>query len=91
MIRDLSLALSGAILMGCAVIALFFFRFWRRTGERLFGWFATAFLLLVVERVIILTVAPEISHHPLFYCTRLVAFLCIVWAILDKNRTGGRA
>lgn len=87
MMENLSTALSGAILMACAVIALFFFRFWRRTGERLFGWFATAFLLLVFERVIILTVVPEISHHPLFYCTRLVAFLCIVWAIWDKNRS----
>lgn len=90
MIRDLSLALSGAILMACAVIALFFFRFWRRTGERLFGWFATAFALLMLERVIIVTVTPEISHHPLFYCTRLVAFLCIAGAIWDKNRGRGR-
>jgi hypothetical protein len=87
MIDELNIAASGAILLGHAVIGLYFLRFWRQTRERLFGWFAVAFFILAVERIIIITVVPEIRHHPLFYCTRLVAFLVIAWAIWDRNRS----
>lgn len=86
MINELSAALSGANLLGCAVIGLFFLRFWRQTRERLFACFAVSFFILAAERAIILTVVPEIRHHPLFYCTRLVAFLVLAWAIWDRNR-----
>jgi hypothetical protein len=32
----LKIFLSGAISMACLTIALFFLRFWRQTGDRLF-------------------------------------------------------
>lgn len=86
MMHDLSIACSGAVLLGFGVISLFFWRFWQLTRERLFACFAVAFLILAIERVIILTVVPEVAHHPLFYCTRLVAFLVVASAIWDKNR-----
>jgi len=42
--------IMGAIAMASAVVALFFLRFWRDTGDRLFGMFALAFLLLGITR-----------------------------------------
>ena len=44
--------LSGAISMGFLVISLFFLRFWKRSGDRLFIFFSLAFLLLLVERIV---------------------------------------
>ena len=41
----------GAIAMASAVVALFFLRFWRETGDRLFAMFALAFLLLGITRI----------------------------------------
>ena len=86
MIHDLSIACAGAILFGYLVIAFFFFRFWQQTRARLFVCFAAAFLILAVERAMMLTVVVEPIHRPLIYCTRLVAFLVIAWAIWDANR-----
>jgi uncharacterized membrane protein HdeD (DUF308 family) len=40
----------GAIAMASTMAALFFLRFWRDTGDRLFAMFALAFLLLGITR-----------------------------------------
>lgn len=85
MMHNLSLACSGAVFFGYVVISLFFCRYWRQTGMRLFAAFAVAFLILALERVMILTVDVEPIHRPLIYLTRLVAFLVIAWAIWDAN------
>jgi hypothetical protein len=42
--------LMGAIAMASTIVALFFLRFWRETGDRLFAMFALAFLLLGITR-----------------------------------------
>jgi hypothetical protein len=84
--HDLSIALAGGILLGYLVIALFFLRFWRQTRARLFLCFAVAFLILAFERLMLLAGPTELVHLPLFYGTRLIAFLVIAWAIWDQNR-----
>ena len=86
MTSNLSIASAGAVLFGYIIVAVFFLRFWRQTRARFFGWFAIAFAILAVERAIIITIDMEPIHEPLIYCTRLVAFLVIAWAILDTNR-----
>ena len=86
--NELSLALAGAVVFGYLVIALFFLRFWRQTHQRLFVWFAIAFSLLALERVLLLLEPFAWVHQPQFYCTRLIAFLMIACAIWDKNRSG---
>lgn len=74
--------LAGAITMGFAVATLFFFRFWRQSRDRLFLLFSAAFLLLGVDRV----VASTTSVGDAVYLLRLLAFVLIVAAVLDKNR-----
>lgn len=86
MIQELSIACAGAVLFGFVVIGLFFFRFWRQTRARLFACFGVAFLILALERAMMLTEVIEPIHQPWIYCTRLVAFLVIAWAIWDMNR-----
>jgi hypothetical protein len=78
--------LSGAISMACLTIALFFLRFWRQTGDRLFVIFAAAFGLLMVERLMLATVSTSHELAPYIYVMRLFAFLLIMGAVVDKNR-----
>ncbi len=87
MIDKLSIAFAGAIVFGYVIIGLFFCRFWQQTRARLFAYFAAAFFILALERVMINTLDFEPIHRPLIYCTRLVAFLVIAWAIWDANRS----
>lgn len=74
--------LSGALSTGYLLVALFFLRFWRETHERLFGYFATAFVILAFQRALLAFLDPT----PLLYLLRLGAFTMILWAIIDKNR-----
>jgi amino acid transporter len=83
---DLLLGLvSGAILMGYAVCALFFFRFWRQTHDRLFLVFALAFGLLGLQRLGLVLTEPLEEWRTGLYIARLLAFLLILGAIVDKN------
>ena len=81
-----TLFISGAICMACFTIALFFFRFWRRTSDRLFLMFGAAFLLLMGERIILVTIDTSHEFAPFVYLCRLLAFALIIAAIVDKNR-----
>lgn len=78
--------LLGATALGCLVIALFFVRFWRETGDRFFALFALAFTTFAVNRTILafLNEQDEASTGP--YVVRLLAFLLIIAAVVDKNR-----
>lgn len=83
----MNLFLMGAIMMGFAVAGLFFLRFWRRTGDRLFLIFALAFWLLGLNRLALVLIAGAESQEPdaIFYVIRLVGYVLIIVAILDKN------
>lgn len=76
----------GAIAMASAVAALFFLRFWRDTGDRLFVIFAAAFLLLAATRIGLVLAHGREEPETYWYWVRLVAFLLILAAIIDKNR-----
>ena len=79
--------LSGAVAMACLTIGLFFFRFWRRTHDRLFVMFAAAFWLLMAERIILVTLTTSHEYAPFVYLVRLLAFALIIAAVVDKNRS----
>lgn len=78
--------LAGAAIVSLMVIAMFLLRFWRRTRDRLFLFFAGAFLILMLERVIRALMTVETEWAPYVYLVRLAAFTLIIIAIVDKNR-----
>ncbi|HEX2188864.1 MAG TPA: DUF5985 family protein [Longimicrobiaceae bacterium] len=78
--------LSGAMVMGYLVPGLFFFRFWKESADRLFLIFAVAFWMLAVQRTLLTLLAEEPGAHIYLYVVRLLAFLLIIAAIVDKNR-----
>lgn len=75
----------GALAMASWVAGLFFLRFWRDTGDRLFAIFALAFWLFALTRCAIALVPKENESHSYLYWIRLLAFLLILIAIIDKN------
>lgn len=78
---------NGAVIMGHVIAALFFLKFWRRTGDRLFLAFAAAFLLMgMVPLLTNLMAVPREEQSP-FYLLRLAAFLLIICAIVGKSRS----
>lgn len=77
---------NGALAAADGVIALFFVKFWRRSGDRLFALFAVAFGLLTVQRVALGLMREWGEGSPLIYGLRLLAFLLILAGITDKNR-----
>jgi hypothetical protein len=78
--------LSGAVGMGSLVIALFFVRFWRSSGDRFFLYFALSFLIEGVHRFYSGYFTADSEDSPLHYLVRLLAYALILWAIWEKNR-----
>jgi hypothetical protein len=79
--------LWGATAMACWTIGLMFFRSWRHTEDRFFALFGAAFWILGVHWTALATVGAvdEMRHY--FYVIRLLAFVVVLVAIVDKNRT----
>jgi hypothetical protein len=77
---------EGALCLGFAAIALFFLRFWRRSRDRLFAWFALAFAVMAASRLALTLMSLPDEARLALRLLRLVAFLIILWAIIDKNR-----
>jgi uncharacterized membrane protein HdeD (DUF308 family) len=76
----------GAIAMASLVAAVFFLRFWRDTRDRFFLFFAIAFFVEAINRVVLgLKTVPQ-EHEPFFYVIRLCTYMLIIAAIVDKNR-----
>lgn len=76
----------GAVAMGHFVAGLFFLRFWKKTRDRFFAWFALAFWILGLNRVVMVYMG-DLSEHHFVYWVRFAAYLVILFAILDKNRS----
>lgn len=82
--------LLGAAAMGSLAAALFFLRFWTRTRDSFFLFFAAAFGIEGASRLpLALEQAPN-ETEPLYYLPRLVAFSLIAVAVILKNRPRGR-
>ena len=85
--------LSGGIMVGFLASGYFFFRFWQKTRDSLFAVFATAFLILAIERLLLLATVnvgdPTGGTHELrgyVYWVRFSAFMLIIVAFVLKNR-----
>jgi len=78
--------LNGANVMGALAAGLFFLRFFRQSRDRLFLAFALAFWLMAANWMLLAFVGPEHEARTYLYVLRLVAFVLIIAAIVDKNR-----
>ena len=77
--------LSGAVTLGFLVAAGFFLRFWRRTHDRLFLAFAAAFTLLAMNQLLATFLGAGDELTPYTYVLRVLGFVLILLAIVDKN------
>ncbi len=81
--------LSGVVVTLWAIAGVVFLRFWRESHDRLFAFFATAFMLLAIN-YLVLAVNPRDSEiRPYLFLIRLAAFVGIIVGIIDKNRKAG--
>ena len=78
--------LSGMLVGGFIMAALFFLRFWKRTREALFMFFAGAFLLLGAGQALLALTGLPVEERSWIYLIRLAAFLLILIGIFSKNR-----
>jgi hypothetical protein len=78
--------IGGAIVMGFAVAALMFLKFWRKTGEGLFLAFAASFLLLGITQTLLSLGGFVDEERSWLYLLRLAAFLLILFAMWWQNR-----
>jgi hypothetical protein len=82
--------LSGMITMGYVIAGLFFFRFWRRTGDALFVYFGTSFWLLALGPATSLVLETPREDQSWIYLIRLAAFVLLIIGIVGKNLNGSR-
>lgn len=78
--------LSGVVACGFVVGGLFFLRFWKRTRDSLFLWFALSFWLLGLGQSVLALGNIPVEERSFVYLIRLAAFLVILFAIFRKNR-----
>jgi hypothetical protein len=78
--------IAGALAMGYWMVGLFFLRFWTKTRDRLFAIFALAFWILGLIRIGLLLTYDLHEHRPTLYWFRLLAYVLILVAVIDKNR-----
>ncbi|HKQ44212.1 MAG TPA: DUF5985 family protein [Rhizomicrobium sp.] len=79
--------LTGAVSMASFLVALFFLRFWVRTRDRFFLIFAIAFGIYAISQLV-LGLSNVLEFEPLYYLPRVLTFLLIVLAVVEKNRHG---
>jgi hypothetical protein len=65
---------------------VFFLQYWRASGDRFFAFFAVAFAVFAVNRVVLGFLDTDSEARPVVYLVRLLCFLLIAAAIFDKNR-----
>jgi uncharacterized membrane protein HdeD (DUF308 family) len=80
--------LSGMVATGFLIAALFFFRFWRRTGDSLFATFGISFILFAIGQSASLVGDTPQDDRTWVYLLRLVGFILLLVAIIRKNLNG---
>jgi hypothetical protein len=77
--------LAGANIALFVVAAILFLRFYRKTTDRLFAFFALAFFILGINGTIFQFFDSTNEARTYLYAVRAVAFSVIIYAIVDKN------
>lgn len=92
---SVNLFLSGGGTACFLMSALFFLKFWRASRDRFFSRLSMACVLFALERIIGLITYQTMPHDPAsvestlpwIYLVRLVGFLIILYAVIQKNRS----
>lgn len=79
----------GMLAMTTVVAALVFLRYWRASGDRLFAFFALAFVAMSVSWTALAATPATFDEIHYVYLVRLLAFVLIIVGIIDKNRRAG--
>lgn len=82
--------MSGGLIAGYLVGGLFFFKFWRASGDSLFFFFATSLGILALQRLLLSLSVAGIEDQTLFYVLRLAAYVLLLAGIVNKNRRATR-
>ena len=82
--------LAGAVTLGYLVAAGFFLSFWHRTHDRFFLAFGIAFILFALNQFLAAALLVVIEPNSLIYLLRVLGFVIIIGAIVDKNVKGAR-
>jgi hypothetical protein len=82
---DMNQLMSGAMVLAYVLAGVFFLRFWRTTRDRLFMIFAIAFWILAAQRLALAMTTEVFEDVTYLYVVRLIAFVLILGAIIDKN------
>lgn len=86
MMGDPELFIAGTLVMTAVAIGLYFLKYWKLSKDRFFIWFAAAFWTFGLGWII-RAFHPAVSEHAHWvFLPRLLAFVMIIVAILDKNR-----
>lgn len=81
----MTIMITGAIVMACAVVGLHFLRFWKSSRDTFFLYFAIAFWLQGAQWLYTGYVGSTSEYGPIPYIARLLAYALIVAAIVQKN------
>jgi hypothetical protein len=81
---------SGAVTAGYLIAAAFFWRFFIRTRDRLFIAFSVAFGFFALNQALVGLIHVSTEPESLVYVLRILGFVVILAAILDKNVRRGR-
>jgi hypothetical protein len=76
--------LNGIIFASAFAATVFFWNSWKKTRDSLFFCFSLAFALFGIERVVLTFFSNGFEYN--VYLIRLVGFLLILAAIVQKNR-----
>jgi peptidoglycan/LPS O-acetylase OafA/YrhL len=76
---------SGVIASGYLVVAAVFFILWRRRGDQLLRAFALAFLLFALNQVLASALVTPTDPPSLIYALRILGFVIIFGALLERN------
>jgi hypothetical protein len=83
--EDLAPVLAGAVAFASLVAALFFLKFWRKTRDPFFLFFAAAFAIDAVARFALAIVRVTDASEPVYFIPRLITFGLIALSIITKN------
>ena len=78
--------LLGTLAMASFVAGLYFLKFWKKTRDRFFLFFAAAFFIETLNRIVLsFVVSPENQPFSFPYLIRLGSFCLFLFALVDKN------